>query len=155
MITNTHSSNSPFPSDGLGIEMFGKAFRLFWFALAAVTIVAEVAPAAGLEPWIFYTYKGSKVVLFFLFGYCTPLSFHRFDKLLRGLLLAMGSALLVEILQLKIGNGHRFSFVELVAKFALISLGFVFALEARYERAIIIGKWRFRFTGEHTLDGET
>jgi hypothetical protein len=55
----------------------------------------------------------------------------------------------VEVLQGKIGNGHRFSFVELVAKIMLISLGFVVALEARYQRAIIIGKWRVRLTSEH------
>src|ERR1700737_2748319 len=114
-VTNINSSTPPFAANGLGVEMFGRACRLFWLALAVVTIVAEVAPVAGLEPWIFYTYKTTKVLLFFLFGYCTPLAFHRFNKLLRGLFLAIGSALLVEILQLKIGNGHGFSFVELVA----------------------------------------
>jgi hypothetical protein len=148
-LTNSEPIHSAFPIEGGGMEMFGRAIRLFWIAFAVAAVISEITPAAGLPVWVFYSYKISKGILFFVWGYFTPLSFHRFNRLNRGLLLAIVSAAVVEVLQGKIGNGHRFSFIELTAKVVLISLGFVVALEARYQRAIIIGKWRIRLTSQH------
>jgi hypothetical protein len=126
--------------------MFGKLLRFAWIAIASATVVAEVFPVVDLPPTVFYTYKIAKITLFFLLGYCTPVAFHRFDKLNWGLFVASGSAVFVELLQALIGNGHRFSVLELFAKVILIGLGFAFALDARYERAISIGIWRIRLT---------
>jgi hypothetical protein len=130
------------------VEIFGELLRLAWIVVASATVIAELIPVAGLAPAVFYTYKTAKIALFFLLGYCTPLAFHRFDKLNWGLLLAGSSAVFVEVLQGLIGNGHRFTFVELTGKVVLIGLGFAFALDARYERAIRIGKWRLRLTSD-------
>lgn len=124
--------------------MFGRLLQLAWLGIVAATIVAEVIPVRGLPPMAFYIYKSAKIVMFLLLGYCTPLTFHRFAKLTWGLLMAGGSAVLVEGLQGLIGNGHQFSFSELIAKVILIVLGFALAIEARYERAIVTGKWRIR-----------
>jgi hypothetical protein len=145
-LINSESIHWPLLGDGPAVELFGKLLRFAWIAIASATVITEVVPVVGLSPTAFYTYKTAKIALFFLLGYCTPLAIHRFDKLNRGLLLAVGSTISVEGLQALIGNGHRFSFIELLAKVVLIGLGFAFALDARYERAMSIGNWRIRLT---------
>ncbi len=124
--------------------MFGKNLRRLWLFLTLVTILAEIVPVAGLLPPAFYTYKSTKIVLFFLLGYLTPITFHNVNRLNRGLLVALGSASFVEILQALIGNGHVFSFFELAGKFVLIMAGFAIALNARYDQALTLGKWRIQ-----------
>jgi hypothetical protein len=145
-LTNSEAVHPRLLGYGPAVQMFGELLRFAWITIASATVIAELIPVAGLSPAVFYTYKTAKIALFFLLGYCTPLAFHRFDKLNWGLLLAGSSAVFVEVLQGLIGNGHRFSFVELTGKVLLIGLGFAFALDARYERAISIGKWRLRLT---------
>lgn len=134
---------------GFSVEMFGPAMQRIWALIAIATVVAEISPAAGLPLPVFYTYKSAKVVLFFLLGYCTTLAYYRFSKLNRGLLLALASATLIEALQALTGHGHRFSVFELVAKVFLIALGFAVGLDARYERAILIGPWRLPLSCDH------
>ncbi len=53
--------------------------------------------------------------------------------------MAVVSAMFVEGLQAVIGHGHRFRWYELVAKLLLVLAGFVFALNARFERTIRLG----------------
>jgi hypothetical protein len=131
-----------------GIRAFSTAFQLAWMAAAAVTVTLEVIPA-HFSPVVFYSYKTLKILLFLVVGYLTPLSFWRFDKMSFGFGFAAVSAALIELLQGVIGNGHKFSWIELLGKLALIGFGFIVALDARYERAILIGHLRLRLVGEH------
>jgi hypothetical protein len=129
------------------VRIFGTACWLLWLAIVIATVFLEVMPA-HFEPPVFYTYKGVKGVLFLALGYLTPLTFWSFNALNRGLLFAGASAASVELLQGLIGNGHRFSWLELVAKLAIIAFGFVLALDTRYEREIAIVGLRLRLVSE-------
>jgi hypothetical protein len=119
-----------------------------WLAIVITTIFLEVMPA-HFEPALFYTYKCTKGVLFIALGYVTPLTFWRFNALNRGLIFAAASSATVELLQGFIGNGHKFSWLELVAKLAIIASGFILALDARYEREIAVGGLRIRLVSEN------
>jgi hypothetical protein len=130
------------------IHVFSRALLLLWIGVAAVTVTLEVIPAE-FHPLLLYSYLSLKVLLFFVCGYLTPLTFWRFDKLSLGLCFAAASAMFVEALQRIIGNGHRFSWGELLAKLGLIGFGFILALDARYERAILLGRLRFQLIGKH------
>ena len=142
-IANTH----PTPV----VQIFGTSFRLLWLAIVVTTVLLEVIPA-HFEPALFYTYKCAKGVLFVALGYLTPLTFWRFNALNRGLLFAAASAAAVELLQGLIGNGHRFSWLELAAKLGIIACGFILALNARYEREIAIGGLHIRLASEKLPD---
>src|ERR1017187_3341637 len=131
-----------------GARIFGRGCRLLWLGIVLTTVVLEVMPA-HFEPTVFYTYKAAKGVLFIALGYMTPLTFERFNVLNRGLLFAAASAATVEILQGIIGNGHKFSWMELTAKLVVIAFGFVLALDARYERSITVGRFGLRLISEN------
>jgi hypothetical protein len=133
------------------VRAFGNTLRLLWLAVVITTIFLEVMPAHFEQP-LFYVYKCTKGVLFIALGYLTPLTFWRFSALNRGLLFAAASAATVEILQGLIGNGHKFSWLELAAKLGIIAFGFVLALDARYEREIAIGGLRIRLASEKLPD---
>jgi hypothetical protein len=133
------------------VRIFGSTFHLLWLAIVITTVFLEVMPA-HFEPVVFYPYKCTKVILFLVLGYLTPLTFWRFNALNRGLFFAAASAVSVELLQNLIGNGHRFSWLELVAKLAIIAFGFVFALDTRYEREIAIAGLHLRLVSEKLPD---
>jgi hypothetical protein len=130
------------------IRAFSKGLLVIWMTVAVVTVTLEIIPAR-FHPLMFYSYKTIKVLLFLALGYLTPLAFWRFDRLTLGLCFAGASATAIELLQGIIGNGHAFSWMELLAKLALIGFGFVLALDARYERAILIGPLHFRLVSDH------
>jgi hypothetical protein len=130
------------------LPVLNTRLQVAWAAIVVATIVFEVVPA-HFPPAVFYSYKLMKCVLFLALGYLTPLTFWRFDSLNFGLLLAGLSAASVELLQGIIGNGHSFSWIELVAKLAIILFGFVLALDARYEREVRLGRFRVRLVSDH------
>jgi hypothetical protein len=114
------------------------------------TVVADIMPiSTHLPPLIFYSYKATKVILFVILGYLSPLTFWRFDSLALGFLFALGSAATVEVLQAWVQSGHRFSLFELLAKLFLIGVGFIMALGARYDGEISLGLLHLRVRNEH------
>ena len=145
--TGVHGRHAPARS----ITILNATFRLAWITVVAITVMAEVMPA-HFAPAVFYSYKVAKGFLFLTLGYLTPLTFWRFHSLNRAFLFAAASASAVELLQKFIGNGHSFSFVELLAKLAVIAFGFLLALDACYEREIRVGPLRVRLVSEHLPD---
>jgi len=134
---------------GFSVRVFSKFLRILWCAIFALTVVSEVYPFPLLPPIPFYTIWCTKLVLFLVLGYMAPLTFWRFNALNRGVLLAAGSASLVEGLQGILGHGHAFHWYELLVKLALILLGFVVGLEAVHDREILLGPLRIALAGEH------
>ncbi len=130
------------------LPVFSPALRALLLAIAICTIASELVPVKNIAPFAFYLYKSSKVVLFLLLGFCTPLALWRFDSINRGLVFAAVSATVVEVSQIFVA-GHRFSVFELLAKLALIVIGFVFAMNALYERTIRIFGIEIRFVSDH------
>jgi hypothetical protein len=131
------------------LRAFSPSLRLAWIAIAVLTVVSELIPFPPIvPPPLFYTYKTAKILLFLIIGYMAPLTFWRFNSLTFGVIFAAFSAGLVECLQ-GLSHGHRFSWFELAAKLCLIFVGFSFALDARYERAIRLGPLRIALVGPH------
>ncbi len=131
------------------LSAFNITPKLAWCSLLAVTIFLEVEPLPPLiYPPLFYSYKCLKGVLFFALGYLTPLSFWRFNSLGRGVLLAIISAIGIELIQ-GFFQGHRFSFFELALKLLVIFAGFAFALNARYDQKISLGAWSIGLKSKH------
>jgi hypothetical protein len=111
-----------------------------WFAFAAITVVSEVTPVPAMPAWLHYgVYTPAKLFLFFIVGYLVPLAFARFNVLNRGIAFAFVSAAAIEILQGIIGNGHSFHSYELLLKWIVIALGFMFGLDARCEGTLDLG----------------
>jgi len=50
-----------------------------------------------------------------------------------------------------LGNGHAFTWMELFAKLVIITFGFVLGLDARYERAVRVGRLRLPLVSGHDL----
>lgn len=133
----------------LSVRAFSPSLRLAWITIAALTVITELIPFPPIvPPPLFYSYKTAKVLLFLILGYCAPLTFWRFNSLTLGVIFAAISAAIVEALQ-GLSHGHRFSWFELIAKLCLIFIGFAFALDARYERAIRLGPLRIALVGPH------
>ena len=118
----------------MSLNIFGSQFKLAWWLTFLALSIVELTPfhSEGVPPRIFYTWKLFKCFLFFAVGWETPLTFWRTGSLTNGLLLACASASIVEALQ-GLVVGHSFSFVELLAKFALICGGFMVGLAARHD----------------------
>lgn len=116
---------------------FTPALKAIWGAVALATVVTEVAPMPPLAPSAFYCIKATKVLLFLALGFLAPLALSRFQALNRGILLAVGSSTVVELLQGILRHGHSFHWYELVAKLLIILCGFAVALEVRYDRSIV------------------
>jgi hypothetical protein len=133
-----------------GITIFNTTFRLLWLAVVLSTIALEVMPA-HFPPALFYAYELTKCILFAALGYLTPLAFWRFHSLNLGFVFAAVSAASVELLQGFIGNGHAFTWMELFAKLVIITFGFVLGLDARYERAVRVGRLRLPLVSGHDL----
>lgn len=134
------------------LKVFTPTLRVTWVLIVVVTVVVEVLllpTNPPLPPIPHYSYKIFKLLLFVAVGYLAPLAFWRFNALNRGILLAAASAASVETLQGIIGQGHSFHWYEMLAKLALILLGFAIALDARYERQISVGPIHILLTGEH------
>jgi hypothetical protein len=112
--------------------MFGKPAKLLWAVLILAAIAFELIPA-HYPAGVFSTYNWGKAVVFLALGYLAPVAFWRFTYLNACVVLSGGSAVLVEVVQAMLANGHRFSCVELAVKLLLIGAGFVIALDVRYE----------------------
>jgi hypothetical protein len=126
---------------------------VIWLIIFALTIVSEVYPFPLIPPLPFYSIWCTKLLLFLVLGYLAPLAFWRFNALNRGILLAAGSAALVEVLQGILGHGHAFHWYELLIKLALILPGFIVGLEAVHDQQILIGPWRIAFIDGHSRPG--
>jgi hypothetical protein len=113
--------------------VFGKPLKLFWAMLALGVIAIELVPA-HYPAGVFVTQNWAKAGLFLLLGYLAPMAFWRFSYLTASILASASSAILVELIQAMVAHGHRFSWVELGAKLALLAAGFLIALDVRYER---------------------
>ena len=128
--------------------------RVGWFALAATTVVSEVAPVPHM-PWFLHygVYSPGKLLCFLMAGYLTPLAFERINNLNRGIGFAAVSAALVEVLQGLIGNGHSFHVYELVIKLMIILFGFMMGLDARFEGMLSVGALRVRLVAPGQSQG--
>jgi len=100
-------------------------------------VLMEMLPfnSDNVPPPVFYSYKLIKVALFVVLGFETPLTFWRFDSIRVGILLSLISELTVECLQ-NMSSGHTFSIVELLAKGALIMVGFILAFNPRHDHEL-------------------
>jgi hypothetical protein len=70
------------------------------------------------------------------------------DALNRGIAFAALSATIIEVLQGIIGNGHSFHWYELLVKLLLILVGFMFGLDARFERNLSLGTFKITLLTE-------
>ena len=138
----------------LHLRVFSPTAKAVWAVIVSLTIITEIMPIPLMSPIPFYSYKAAKVICFLALGYLAPLAFWRFNALNRGILLAAISAACVESLQGLLHRGHSFHWYELFVKLALILFGFALALDARYERMILIGPIHIRLTGER-IEGRT
>jgi hypothetical protein len=124
----------------VALHIGSRATTSVWIALAAVTVVSEVTPVPAMHPVLHYgLYTPAKLVLFFVLGYLAPLAFARFNVLNRGIAFAFVSAAAIEILQGIVGHGHSFHSYELLLKWIVIALGFMFGLDARCEGTLDLG----------------
>ncbi len=133
----------------LRLRAFSLPIKAVWAIIVTVTVTSEIMPIPLMPPVPFYSYKLAKAICFVVLGYLAPLAFWRFNALNRGILLAAISAATVESLQGLLHHGHSFHWYELLVKLGLILFGFTLALDARYERAILISRLHIRFTGDH------
>jgi hypothetical protein len=138
------------PAEPLSLRVFGPLVRSIWLVVLTATVLSEVVSIPPMTHMLFYSYCGTKAILFLAVGYLTPLAFWRFDD--RGFLAAAVSAGFVETLQGAVGHGHSFHWYELGVKLALIFFGFALALEARYERRILHGPIRIQLISPHFRD---
>jgi hypothetical protein len=116
--------------------VFGKPLKLFWAMLALAAIAIELLPA-HYPAGVFVKQNWAKAGLFLLLGYLAPMAFWRFSYLTASILASVASAILVELIQAMVADGHRFSWVELGVKLALLAAGFLIALDVRYERDLM------------------
>lgn len=137
----------------LQLSLFGTLFRTAWFVLLALTLSSELIPRPlDMTPVPLYSYTAAKAVAFLLWGFATPLAFWRFDSLGSGVVSSIAITAIIECAQLSIG-GHRFSWLELAGKLALVFFGFMVALDCRYENRISIGAILICLRNPH--EGET
>jgi hypothetical protein len=130
------------------VPVFSRSLKILLLVVVVVTIASEVVPIPNLPPAAFYAYKCAKGVLFLLLGSVTPLALWRFDSMNRGLAFAAISATLVEASQIFIPS-HRFSVLELLAKLALILIGFLLSMNVLYERKLRIFGLEIHFVSNH------
>jgi hypothetical protein len=112
--------------------MFGKPAKLLWAAAALAAVALELIPA-HYPAGVFIPQNWYKAAVFLALGYLAPIAFWRFSYLTATILGSAGMAVLVELGQAMLSNGHRFSWVELAVKLLLLAAGFVIALDVRYE----------------------
>jgi hypothetical protein len=121
------------------LSLFSLRIKSTWVVMIAFTCISELVPIGPMPPPLFYLYYAMKVAAFFALGFLAPLAFHRLNGIGLGFTFSLLSACLIEVIQSLPHNGHSFHWYELAGKFALISVGFAFALECRYERRISFG----------------
>jgi hypothetical protein len=119
--------------------MFCKPAKVLWAVLALAAVMFELIPA-HYPAGVFSTYNWCKAGLFLALGYLAPLALWRFSYLTAIILGSAACAILVEVVQAMLANGHRFSWVELSVKLLLLAAGFVIALDVRYEHHVTPGK---------------
>jgi hypothetical protein len=139
------------PKFVLTLRLFSHSVRAAFVTVAVTTIVMELAPIPLLVPFKFYTYMAIRLGCFVVLGWVTPLSFWSFRFLNVGLLFALFSAALVESLQF-FSYGHSFSFIEMMAKFVLILVGFAAAIVNRHDGAIDLGHLHVKFVSDMSAD---
>ena len=133
-----------------GIPLFGNVLRNIWILIFLLTISAEIVPLPILGGVRYFTYLSSKLVLFALLGFLTPLTFWRFTTLNLSFFVGLSASFAVEIAQYFI-PGHAFSFKELFAKGLLLGGGFAFAIVCRYESNVKLGPIRVSLVNPHAL----
>jgi hypothetical protein len=120
-------------------EMFGKPAKMLWVLVALAAVAFELIPA-HYPAGVFSTYNWCKAGLFLALGFLAPVAFWRFSYLTATILGSATAAILVEVGQAMLANGHRFSWVELGVKLLLLAAGFVIALDVRYEHDMTLGR---------------
>jgi hypothetical protein len=122
------------------LTLFSNYAKGIWCCVAALTILSEVLAAPHVNPWVFYgLYTPGKLLFFACLSFLTPLAFENIADLNRGIAFAASSAILIELLQGIVSNGHSFHWYELLAKLVLLLFGFGFGLDARAEQLISFG----------------
>ena len=121
------------------ISMFSGRIKVLWGLMILITFVAELIPIPPMPFLLFYFCYAIKVAVFFLVGFLSPLAFHRLNGIGLGFFFSLLSAFLIEVFQSLSHNGHSFHLHELAGKLTVITVGFAFALERRYERRISFG----------------
>ena len=131
------------------VQLFGLALRSLWVLVFLATLATELIPRDPTWlPYIYYPFTIFKAALFVLLGFATPLAFWKFDSLGFGSLFAVVAAGVVEGAQLFLA-GHQASYFEFAAKLILLFLGFVLALNVRYDRRLQIGPLRITLSDVH------
>ena len=118
--------------------MFGSIVRTAWSIVFLTTLASEIVPLPLMPRFSFYSYVGAKVLLFFVLGFLTPLTFWKFNSLNYGFLFGACATAVVEVSQHWI-PGHTFSLLELMGKWIIIFAGFALSLDARYDGKIKAG----------------
>ena len=121
------------------ISMFSRRIKSLWVLMILITFVAELIPIPPMPYLLFYLCYALKVAVFFAVGFLSPLAFHRLSGIGLGFFFSLLSAFLIEVFQSLSHNGHSFHLHELAGKLTVITIGFAFALERRYERRISFG----------------
>jgi hypothetical protein len=135
-------------SNSLGVitmAIFTNTLKSVWLILLATAVAFELMPM-HYPAGVLTLHNCYKACLLLLLGYLLPLAFWQYNTLNTSLLLAALSVPILETLQAAIGNGHRFSLLEVTAKSLLLAIGFVVALNTRYEMQITVGRLRLRLT---------
>jgi hypothetical protein len=126
------------------INLFTPGIKSIWVLINVLLATAELIAIGKMPVPLFYLYYASKVTAFFMLGFLSPLAFHRLNGLGIGILASFSCAVMIEALQTLLHNGHSFHWYELAGKVALITFGFAFALERRYERLLSLGPFAIR-----------
>ncbi len=142
--------SSPGSVKSSAIPLFSTGLRVLWVVCLLITLVAELIPMPLISPLPFYSLKAFKGLSFLCFGFATPLAFWRFDSLGYGILVALVMTVIVEASQAPI-MGHSFSWLEMAAKVVFVFFGFMFGLNARYDRQISLGPWRVSLLPGHSV----
>jgi hypothetical protein len=141
------------PSVIVTVPMFSLPIRGLWFLVLTCTLVAEIVPLslafeAQFSTLTFHSYQAVKLLLFFAFGFLTPISWWRYKALGIGILFAIITTAIVELLQAFI-PGHRTSMLELTVKLVLLFTGFAAALDVRKYQEFSVGPLCIRFSSRY------
>ena len=121
----------------MSLKIFTPTLKIVWLITMCLISLIEILPfnSDNVPVVVFYSYKLLKAALFVAFGFETPLTFWRFDSIRAGLLMSLSSTLVIECIQ-SMSTGHSSSAIELLAKGALIMIGFVLAFNPRYDQEL-------------------
>jgi hypothetical protein len=119
--------------------LFSARVKLVWLGTYLFLAAAELIAVGQMPAPEYCLYYAVKVTAFFALGFLIPLAFQTLNGLAVATLSAFAAAGSIEAIQTMMHNGHSFHWHELAGKIALITLGFAFALERRYERRMSVG----------------